>query len=903
MTECAESCVSIKSKKKDLKFDRKEEVYEGEAIILYPSFGAPLIMKPGQTLRLFVLFERKLYNLYTSEFAQGHASTPETIYVINKSLKINPWNNGKKKPKKLLFSKAEALNNIRCHRIKTISVVAREVMDKDNQLIGLLRPATAANYIRHKLNFQFLFELEIDHLVLNDKTLYDCAWALHDPASPANSMQPPLPFSERQDLIAENYIKNGTDFIKESEGYKITNDDTFKFKFETTPSLPLQNRHPLYITSKPKLNLGQLTDIHVSSRQMPMQVCEAQVLPNAASDKSPMIGSMVNISFNTFKNLLDQMGKDDDIDLLVLTGDLIDFNQNFDPASVGKGWEEDFKKPATMWVWMDPKYYNDAKAYPFYIDMLTIYSLLNYYVQTYQKPIVMLTGNHEAYENPYGISPRVGQFWGYKPTGMTKANEGIPSDHNLTIYEATLLYGPAYNYWKNIHNFEPKYLEWFYMMFNPLSDFSFSYGTQSFTALEWEDSEQILTNTGGGNLPRASKAISDSQLALLKESSKRGKDRVLLTHFTFVSYGYNHQITEEGEVNYNDAVNLGITKQSIMSHFEEGTFLTNRKTVYNMLYDGAFTHVFSGHSHRAGFYVMTDKMGLLSNVKVQGHLIHKDKMLHPTKLLKGGKARLIVGASAGPIPGQNDYGDAKEKGLTSWSLDYPSGNVLKFDGSNDTLHLKTCSLPTAKPRFAVALSFFDDLNERVFQKFESGKNESEFEITLHSDLPAEQFIETIALYTYQNKKWIPYAMNVLDQGQRKLKTKIINSDGNFSFKEKLGDSKSRSKYTFLQISFNKRLAHRTGYRQYNFDSLWIYPIRMINKKKEAEEMSMLADSYSPYNNMHNQAMLQREIDNTFGYRVEPHGEVPDFQWYRKTFANYSTGVSTPRSRVSDESLP
>jgi hypothetical protein len=38
-----------------------------------------------------------------------------------------------------------------------------------------------------------------------------------------------------------------------------------------------------------------------------------------------------------------------------------------------------------------------------------------------------------------------------------------------------------------------------------------------------------------------------------------------------------------------------------MSHYEEGTFIRNRKAVYDMLYDGAFSYVFSGHSHRAGF--------------------------------------------------------------------------------------------------------------------------------------------------------------------------------------------------------------------------------------------------------------------------------------------------------------
>ena len=269
------------------------------------------------------------------------------------------------------------------------------------------------------------------------------------------------------------------------------------------------------------------------------------------------------------------MGKDSNVDLLVLTGDLIDFNQNFDPTVASKNWQEDFKRPATMWKWMDPKRYDDhvdgKPPYPFYIDMLTIYSLMHDFMTRHDKPIVMLPGNHEAYEKPYGISPRAIQFWGLKPEGMQPANEGIPADHNLTVYEATLLYGPKYNDYRQIHNFESKYLEWFYMMFNPLSDFTFTYGDQSFTALAWKDSEQFLTNFGGGMLPRANQAISPPQLKLLQAASKRGTDRILLTHFTFVSYGYQYQITERGEVNYNNFDDLVVSKLTIMSNYEEGT--------------------------------------------------------------------------------------------------------------------------------------------------------------------------------------------------------------------------------------------------------------------------------------------------------------------------------------------
>jgi hypothetical protein len=99
-----------------------------------------------------------------------------------------------------------------------------------------------------------------------------------------------------------------------------------------------------------------------------------------------------------------------------------------------------------------------------------------------------------------------------------------------------------------------------------------------------------------------------------------------------------------------------------MSNYEEGTFLTNREEVYKMLYDGGFTHVFSGHSHRAGYYVMVHNDYSRKEVLVNGYTVD-EAGYSPTEKLKGGKARLIVGASGGPIAGQNSYADHSHIGL------------------------------------------------------------------------------------------------------------------------------------------------------------------------------------------------------------------------------------------------
>ena len=916
MTEACEASVSAQLNK-DIKCDRVEVDPKGEAIILYPSFGAPLIVESNKPLNLIVLFNHKLYQEYINE----HTKDPEltrTKKVICDSLKILSWSKNR-------TGSAQSITpgQIKCYPLNVNkkgepdtafpevgngrqkrNVVRRAITDDKGKLIGLLRNETGRRYMTYEGTFQFLFEIEITGLSLG-LGLHDCVWKPNDPEFPGNTMQPPLSIVERQDVIARDFISANHTHVKTKNdmpvGYKI---DGNSCDFTLDDDAPLIHHHVICVTAKGKLNIGQLTDIHVSSRQMTFKVCEAQVLPGANLDVSPKLNSVVNASFDTFKNLLDQMGQDPDVDVLVLTGDLIDFNQNFDPTATGASWLQDFKRPATMWQWMDPNLFGDAgkdrPPYPYFIDMVTIYSLLQDFVTRHQKPLIMLNGNHEAYDQPYGISPRVGQFFGLNPEGLTAANEGIPADHNFTVYEATLLYGPAYNDYRHTHNFKAAHLEWFYMMFNPLSDFIIRHGSQqSFTALSWNDSEQFLTNVGGGMLPRANEAVDDEQLTVLKAGRSEGQDRILLTHFTIVSYGYDYQLRDAGTpgtVNYQNSWNLGFTKHSgHMSNYEEGTFLTNREAVYDMLYHGAFTHVFSGHSHRAGYYVMTGNNPAKNEVFVDGYTINEEGY-SPTAKLKGGKARMIVGASGGPIPGQNSYEDTSHIGLKNWSLDRPSGNTMNL--ATDTLKLKPCTLATAKPRFAVALSFFNtttiEVNKNkvkgVFQTFESNKEEGEFSVDLHPALPDKRFIQGMTIYSYLSG-WESYAMTVGEDlggrssGQR-LKVAANAADpaqyrANVE-KQKLLASSSK---LFLAVSFIDKFLSTTGYKQYDFKTPWIFPIRLVNKREEAQETAARVAASGAYGNI-------PSVDKVNGYRVETDRTVPDFVWYQKNFDGYSTDKPT-----------
>lgn len=56
-----------------------------------------------------------------------------------------------------------------------------------------------------------------------------------------------------------------------------------------------------------------------------------------------------------------------------------------------------------------------------------------------------------------------------------------------------------------------------------------------------------------------------------------------------------------------------------------------------------------------------------------------------------------------------------------------------MDFTRDILTLRPASpdLSTAQPHFAVALSFFNDLHEPVFKRFESGNEEGAFATEMH----------------------------------------------------------------------------------------------------------------------------------------------------------------------------
>ena len=208
--------------------------------------------------------------------------------------------------------------------------------------------------------------------------------------------------------------------------------------------------------------------MHISSRQQVFAKSHARLIDivegGDESQASEKIGQLVNVSFAVLKDLMNQMGRE--TDLLVFTGDLIDYNRNYNPHNSRKPLDQ-LKKSADIWQALDLKNLKDKQQYTLGIDNLTLYALFKWYYKTHKKPIMLISGNHEAYTVPYGISPRIklkrSMNSTYNPLGKmtvddvieksikqaeadqkekeekgpdiydSRANEGIPADHNLTI--------------------------------------------------------------------------------------------------------------------------------------------------------------------------------------------------------------------------------------------------------------------------------------------------------------------------------------------------------------------------------------------------------------------------------------------------------------------------------------
>lgn len=632
---------------------------------------------------------------------------------------------------------------------------------------------------------------------------------------------------------------------------------------------PIQAFHPVArFENLEYATIGHASDVHVSSRQNVMARSNARVIDYASrggeadQGEVPPIGKIINVCSADIKNILDQMGRS--VDVMILGGDLVDYMRNVwaDPAALSKASE----------VWQRVDLGDEYKVnYRRFVDFISVYSLVLDFYRSHGRPLFALTGNHDAYAEPYGISPRV--------LGR-RANEGIPADHNLTLYEAILCFGETYKELKKstfpISPMQTDLFRWFYGVLTPWADGAVRLPKQHLVALAWGDEEDILdvplTNHGFGHLPRSDEGISGKQLAVLEEGIGSGRKVILTTHFTFVSYKEQIATTkdEDGDVEF--------TSWGEYSDYDMGTFETNREKLYEQYLgnDRKIQVVLTGHSHRRALYLVTDVSYFGDNSVKTRAFDFPEYAAARQKYSKAAEPAIIVSDSAGSIPRENQDGE-----FDGWGSAPPAGTRVQFAADGSIHSIEAVRAPVA-PRIAVALDYVDLVGEeppwwkkllmnvpvigilfgekRVISRFQSGEISSEseirpskrkpleFEVKLEEEL-ADKWglrIEGVAFYGLPSGgSWEKVELSRQGDGSH---YRVRDEDFD-RFRLTFPPHKDRG--IFLSVKVGCEGPRSDRFRLYDFDSHWNFECK---------------------------------VSRGTGYEVErrrKEAEIPDFSWRRR----------------------
>lgn len=782
----ARAAIECKNKKVDPSCTECTDIPPVRAVILFPNLGTPLIVPPGEKkLNFFIAAEAKskalfgvtrpLFNEFPAPAVLGYMYVDKHLRLYNISdkkakediKKGRLWNDGKVCSKAFDHVKVWCLGRFHSGTITDVdgNIVAN-IRPKTIEQYAAIQPAHEDKSSQDWMNesMAWIYQIQIDIESLPNKPspgeFSSLAWMVPVPECyKKQKALATLQDWEYQDKLIYDFLES-----QKKNPEKSHFPDLYEFilkKDEIPISLPEQDKvikhrlkawHPLTIGRKEKLSIGHLSDVHINSRHYALAKSPVQVIDGV----SPVLGSKVDISFASLKNLFDQM-KHEGADALFVTGDLLDFNRNIDSTKVGNDVKD-------QWIKFDiASNIGGGKLYRRGIDDMLMYSLLRYSYEKLKMPVFLTTGNHEAYDVPYGISPRRNAkvvFTGglemlnglegpagnrqVKLPGATKvyknvddnayshikANEGVPADHNLTVYEACLMYGPTYGQAITSENFTPENYDWFFTLFTPLADYAIGYKSQCFIALDWGAAENYINLLGHENplnndyqglgiLPRSVESVSDRQKELMENvfyfRKPKATSTYLFSHFTIANFSMGTPFAKDGRDNR-------VThKVGDLNSYNVGTCEKNQQWLYEECVNKHINFHFSGHSHRAGVY-RVESNGSQNNERIISAFDPDITPNHPNNSVHGG-TKLIVSSCGGPIGVQN-----YDNELFGFNMRVPSGTLLNEDANPPIKAVKTDTkkVPFAKPRLCVAIDYLWVIWEMT------GQNDGEEPIQFHN---------------------------------------------------------------------------------------------------------------------------------------------------------------------------
>ena len=862
------------------------ELDDTPGLILHPSFACPALVGTDSMLSILVL------------------GNPEKAKIIpekaNIHLKIVPWSDkigqikhlmlqGKKYhdfPKALFDTNEEARKNIKCEKIN----FKKKIEDPNGRFCFIPEQKVIKTFKDYGYKELYRIEIHLKYLPAGEKYLsegyYNLFWINLN--------------KEREDEI----IQRKMNYFFGKKIYKSSHDKWYGFAVETKsiffdklqPKYPVCSYHPALYKKKDCYNIAHMADLHLSSRLTLLRRSQAKVVE---ADDVPTVGSLLNDHFETVYDLFGQAGRDPDIDMVLISGDIIDYLKSFYPVAFidkrNKLWEQGdygpafelnldkfYKTVGSIWDAVGVSDKDEAnKKYQDCVDLITVYSIIQWFYQTHKKPVFVVSGNHDAYYYPYGVSPRI-PIYG-------KANPGIPADMNLTVYEAILSYGKKSG--KIIKSyFEPSIkedkFEILYSLFTPMKDFVFVLPKFTLIGLSWGEDEDIIDladkipiigpiigrdGQGVGHLPRADEAISDDQMEKIIEFAlqKSKTTNILFSHFTFVSYEESKSLSsfEEGDVEFDWHWEA--------SEYDMGTFEKNRKKIYEKyLYKERKLHyILTGHSHRRGLYEITD-------IDYWGDNSVKTRFYGFSYHNKISGPKVIVSDSAGPIPRYNYDGE-----FSGWGSAIPSFTKMVFqDGNLSELTAVVSRNVNARPRFAVALDYlyvikkFDVIGSFELRKLSKWHYVKLTKFTFNlqwNQLPlkkkkykkyldiANLDIEQLAIYFHYNKKFHKIPIHSIR----------YRSNNNIECELDFGDKSTAERFRTYACDYDKRTVYASikfkkltakNFSHYNYASSYNFEIQI--QKHNAKQ--------------HIDLSIKRDHD---------HNENPDLTWreenYRDKYGN------------------
>ena len=816
-------------------------------LILYPALTTPEIVVGDQELELLLLTQRtypidRLRMRIRDQLKIAH-NLDASKMVSENSLFVDP-------PGKTLFTTED-----RDFSIESIQFQAgKEISTKSKRFSGYVD--SRAFKIFHDAGYTNLYSVSMSNKVLR----YPASGKTHSACG------------EPHDELIKSVLDRYNSWAWKDDNYhcfRDSDDDVDYTSFNTKD--PIQSYHPVYYFDQATFvaNVAHLSDTHFAARQQIMKLSKARVIDyedeHGEGDLriSPNIGERVNICSQQMKQILTSLGSSS-ANLLFFGGDLVDYIRSCYPSADHAKQAAD-GLPSEIWriVGLDEQY---RQRYLHGVDLIAFFSVLINFLRQHSLPTYAITGNHDCYWEPYGISPR---WHGHR------ANEGIPADHNLTLYEAILAFGETYAtiLTGRDTSFQASCFEWFYAVFTPFSDYSVQLPRQHLVAFGWGDREDFFDIVGGqyfGHLPRAKDGVSTEQLGLLDTAIKGGKRVILMTHFTFVSYSDQFPISLGDQAGHLGEVFCSKAKN--WNDYNNGTFEIQRpEMLVSRCAARQIQVVLTGHSHRQALYlIQAADTSYGRQMVTTRHLQFKNALAHPDIV----QPAIVVSDSGGTIPRFNLNGE-----FNGWGSGPPSGTVIEFDSGTGKLAGIAAHPSNCRPRAAAALDYgylikgMEILSSFQSDRFPIGSDRNgklpslaftiEFNTRKEKDLTSAKdmswltgfSVESLTFYAnHAPGRWRKIELSPAGANRFAMSSAADTKD----FAELFVDNKERTNFLAMKLKPPGYLSDY-DFSHYNFEDPWCWEFR-VRYKLSGQGLLHWSQTHKTY-------LIERNRD---------FAEVPDF---------------------------